>query len=180
MKAPFVNFSAMHNFALAKYEWAHIHTMHVQCQKLRKLFTVTWKLLLRFTVISDVYRIFIPNKTTFTKYCITQWISKLPRSFEIKWLLLMQHLANFTGVEGIVNATVYKTEPIFTGLRHGTLSYFLTLHVPVTLTQSSCDTWQMLKWYSISKQYFCNPKKLRGFSLVGEVDGEGCQTESQY
>ena len=42
-----------------------------------------YKLLLNFTVIWNVYRFFIPNKTIFTKYYLTQWISKLPGSFEI-------------------------------------------------------------------------------------------------
>ena len=37
----------------------------------------TYKLLLNFTVISDFYMSSIPNKTTFTKCCLTQWISKL-------------------------------------------------------------------------------------------------------
>ena len=37
-----------------------------------------YKLLLGFTVIYDVYRSFIPYKTTVTKYCLTKWISKLP------------------------------------------------------------------------------------------------------
>ena len=36
-----------------------------------------YKLLQRFTVTSDVYRSFISNKTT--KYCLPQWISKLPK-----------------------------------------------------------------------------------------------------
>ena len=36
-----------------------------------------------FTAIVDVHSSFIPNKTTFTKYCLTRWISKSPRSFEI-------------------------------------------------------------------------------------------------
>ena len=70
-----------------------------------------------FMVISDVYRSFIPNETTFTKYCLTQWIPKLPGSIEIHWV--RQYLVNFTGMVGILNKTVYKTEPIFTGLRHG-------------------------------------------------------------
>ena len=35
---------------------------------------------------------------------------------------------NFTSPTGIVNATVYKTEPNFTGLRHGKLSKFLSLN----------------------------------------------------
>ena len=45
-------------------------------------------------------------KTTFTKCCLTQWISKLPRSFEIHWI--RQNLVNFTGLMGIVNITIYK------------------------------------------------------------------------
>ena len=37
--------------------------------KNRKIFTgLTYKLLLSFTIISDVYRSFIPNKTTFSQY----------------------------------------------------------------------------------------------------------------
>ena len=43
-----------------------------------------------------------------------QWISKLPRSFEIHWV--RQYIVNFTDLMGIVNATVYKTEPTFTSL----------------------------------------------------------------
>ena len=77
-----------------------------------------YKLLLSCMVVADVYRFFIPNKTTFTKCCLTQWIWKLP-SFEVHQL--WQCLANFTGLAGIVNATVYKIEPIFTGLRDGKL-----------------------------------------------------------
>ena len=73
-----------------------------------------YKLLLRFMVISDVYRTIIWNKTAFTKYCLTEWISK------IHWLRLYQ--VNFMGQAGITNATVYKTKPIFTGLGHGKLS----------------------------------------------------------
>ena len=52
--------------------------------KLGKNTGPTYKLVLSFfTVISDVYRSFIPNKIAFTKYCHTQWISKLHGSFEI-------------------------------------------------------------------------------------------------
>ena len=66
--------------------------------KIREIFTgPTYKLILSFTVISDVYRSFIPNKTTFTKYCLTQWISKLC-SFEIH--LVREYLANFMGLAG--------------------------------------------------------------------------------
>ena len=73
-----------------------------------------------FTVISNVCSSFIPNETLFTKYCLTQWMSKLPGRFEINWV--RQYRVNFTGLAGIINAIVYKTEPIFTGLRHDKLS----------------------------------------------------------
>ena len=44
----------------------------LQNQELGKIFTgQTYKLLLNFTVISDVYKSFIPNKTTFTKCCLS-------------------------------------------------------------------------------------------------------------
>ena len=47
-----------------------------------KIFTVpTYKLLLN---LKTFCRFFIPNETTFTKYCFTQWIQKLPVSFEIQ------------------------------------------------------------------------------------------------
>ena len=75
--------------------------------------------------ISNDYKSFIPNKTTFTKYCLTQGISKFHGSFEIHWV--RQHLVNFMNLATIVNTTVYKTESIFTGLGHGKLSWFLTL-----------------------------------------------------
>ena len=87
-----------------------------QCPKLGKIFTgLTYKLLSGLIIILDVYRSFIRNK-----YCITRWMSNLPWSFEIH--RVVQYLANFTGLVGIVNATVYKTEPIRTGLGHDKLS----------------------------------------------------------
>ena len=47
--------------------------------KNRKIFTgLTYKLLLRLTVISDVYRPFVPNQTTLTKYRLTQLIWNPP------------------------------------------------------------------------------------------------------
>ena len=51
------------------------------------------------------------------KYCLTQWISKL---HWIQWL--RQSLVNMTGVAGILSATFYKTESVFTGLGHGKLA----------------------------------------------------------
>ena len=44
----------------------------------------------------------------------------IPEGFEIPWV--RQYLVNFKGLAGIINATVYKTEPIFTSLGHGKLS----------------------------------------------------------
>ena len=51
------------------------HIYAVQCQKIEKIFTgPTYNFLrLGLTVISDVHRPFIPNKTTFTRYGLTQW-----------------------------------------------------------------------------------------------------------
>ena len=71
--------------------------------------------------------LFFLNKTTFTRYCLTKWISNLPVSFEIK--SVKQYLVNFTGLTSIVNITIYKTKSILTDLGHGKFSYFLTLHV---------------------------------------------------
>ena len=49
--------------------------------------------------------VFIPNKST---YCLTPWISKLTRSFEIHGA--RQYLINFTDLAGTVNVTVSKTK----------------------------------------------------------------------
>ena len=61
--------------------------INAQGKKLGKTFTgPTHELLFSSTAMSDVYRSFIPNKTTFTKDCLIQWISKLPVKFEIDWI----------------------------------------------------------------------------------------------
>ena len=92
-----------------------------QCQKLGKIFTgLTYKLLLSFTVIPEVYRSFIPNKNYIYQVLPYSVDSKLPGSFEIH--AVRQYLVNFMGLASIVNTTVYKTEPILTGLGHGELS----------------------------------------------------------
>ena len=72
-----------------------------------------YKLPSNFAVISDVNLSFIPNKSTFTKYCRTLWISTEKGR---------QYLLNFMGLVGIVYATVYQTKPISTGLWHGKLA----------------------------------------------------------
>ena len=91
----------------------------LQCQKLGKNIYRSDKLLSSSTV-RYFSKSSIPNETTFVKYCLSQWISKLSGSFEIHWV--KQYLVNFTGLVGLLNATVYKTEPIFTGLGHGKFS----------------------------------------------------------
>ena len=56
-----------------------IPTQGIAVSKTRKnIYSPMYRLGLNFTVISYAYRIFVPNKTTSTKYYLTQWISKLP------------------------------------------------------------------------------------------------------
>ena len=52
-----------------------------------------------------------------TKYCLTQWILKLPGAFKS---LCKAVPVKFTGLVGIVNATIYK--PIVACFGHGNLS----------------------------------------------------------
>ena len=55
----------------------------IQRKKIRKIFTSpTYKYLSGFAVISDIYGSLIRNKTTSTKYCLTQWIWKLSRALK--------------------------------------------------------------------------------------------------
>ena len=123
---------------------------HGHYQKLVKGFKgPVYKLLLIFMFIAYTCKSFIPNKTTFIKYCLTQWISKLPRSFEIHWV--RQYLVHFTGLLCMANATVYMNDPIFTGLRHGKLSYLLTLHG--TLKTNSCHNMNFVVTHIISSHH---------------------------
>ena len=69
-----------------------------------------YKLVMSFTVISDVYMSFIPNKTTFIKYCLSHWVSKLLVSFEIQWV--RQYLVNVMDLVGIMSTAVYKAKPV--------------------------------------------------------------------
>ena len=90
----------------------------------------THKLPLSFTAISDVTGpLFEIKLHVYTRYCLTQRISKLCESFEIHWV--RQYLTNFTDMACIANITVYKSEPVFTGLGHGNLSEFLTLLIVI-------------------------------------------------
>ena len=83
------------------------YMMLYRCQNFKQIFPgLTYNLLLRFTVILDVYRFFIPNKTALAEYCLTQWVSKLFGSIEIYWV--RQCLVHFMGLVGIVNVTTVK------------------------------------------------------------------------
>ena len=76
----------------------------------------TYKLLFGFTIISDVYRFFIPNKTAYTMKFLVSW--------EIQWV--RKYLLNFTGLAGMVKANVSQSDSFFTGLGYDK-SLFLTL-----------------------------------------------------
>ena len=154
--------------------------MLYQCQKLGKIFTgPTYKLLFSFTVISDVHKSFIPYKTTFTKYCLTQWISKLLGSFEIHWI--RQYLGNFMSLAGNVNTTVYKTKPIFTGLGHGKLSWFITWQY--TNKHAHNYLWQVIMKHfihilgqrcqqSVEAPVVCKMGSRHGPKMYGGEDGD--------
>ena len=89
--------------------------------KIKKhIYSSTWKLLFSFTVISDAYRSSMPNESTFTKYWLSQLISKLPEL----WNPLSKAVP---GVVGIINATVYNTKSIVTGPDYGKVCQLLTL-----------------------------------------------------
>ena len=92
-----------------------ISLLPFQCQNLGKIFTgQTHKLLLGFTIIPDVYRSFIPNKLHLISTVLLRGFQGSPG--------VRKNLVNFTGLLGTVNAMVYKTEPISTGLWHTKLS----------------------------------------------------------
>ena len=59
----------------------------------------------RCSKLSHLLTQVIRNRSTFTKYCLTQCISKLPGSFEIHWV--RQYLVNFAGLAGIVNTNIW-------------------------------------------------------------------------
>ena len=97
----------------------------LQYKKFVKIFIIpTYKLLSSFMVISDVCKSFIPIKTTFAKYCLTQLDFKAPREL---WNPLskavpgkflgsgrqnnhkcLQDRANFTQVSGMANCPYFK------------------------------------------------------------------------
>ena len=66
-------------------------------------------------VTFELYGRFRSLQILYSKQNYIHWV--LLRSFEIH--LIRQNLVNFLDLVGIVNATVYKTKPIFTGLEHG-------------------------------------------------------------
>ena len=62
-----------------------------------------------FTVILDIYKSFILNKTTSTKYWVLSYSVdiKPPGSFKIDWV--RQYIVHVPGLADIVNPTVFKT-----------------------------------------------------------------------
>ena len=70
---------------------------------------------------------FIPNKITLTKYYLTRLISKFksPGSFEIHCKAVH---GKFHGSRGQSKHNCLQEPANFTGLAHGKLSWFLTLH----------------------------------------------------
>ena len=91
-----------------------------QCQKYGKIFTgPTYKLLLRFTGISYVYRSLIPHELHILSNVL---FSGFQSSREL-WNPLRKAVpGKFHGSDRHSKATVYKTETIFTGLGHRKVS----------------------------------------------------------
>ena len=109
------------------------------CLDLRDYEGPKCKLLLSFTVISDFTGPSFLIKLHLLSYvCLTQWISKFPGSFEIHWV--RQYSVNITGFAGIVNPTVYKIEPNFTGLGGLIVIIFNTVYWYV-LVQNLSQIW---------------------------------------
>ena len=86
------------------------------------------KLILSFTVISDVYKSFIWNKTTFAKFCLTQWISKLLNPLN----KAVSGKVYGYGWYSKRNCLQYRANH-FSRLGYGKLSWLLTL-APVVIT----------------------------------------------
>ena len=86
--------------------------------KIRKIFTgLMYKLFLydNFRCLQVLYHVFIPNKITNTKYCLTQWISNLLGSIEIH--IVSQYLVNFMGLQGLTYPTARRPGASKTGCR---------------------------------------------------------------
>ena len=100
-------------------------TTYMQHEKLWKLFRgPSNKLLLGFTVISDVYRSCIPNET------ISTVLLDFKAPLGLRNPLTKAAPCKFHGSGGHSKYNCKcKTRPIFTGLRHDKLSQFLTLYM---------------------------------------------------
>ena len=77
----------------------------------------------------------------------------LPKSFEIDWV--RQYLVNSIDLVGIEHTTVYKIEPVFTGCRHGKLSWSLALQFGLI------KAWTMKAW-TIMVYYGIQPSECKG------------------
>ena len=121
----------------------------------------TYKLYFSFTVNWYVYMSVIP------KCCPTRWISKLLWSFEIH--RVGQYLANFTGLSGKENATIYKTGPIFTVLGYDKLSLVFTLHVSECIRDIYWPTlmpWRCQHHLEVRRRRMLSQISLAFFALI--------------
>ena len=110
------------------------YILQLQCQNFGKIFTSPmYNFLSGLTVISEVYR------------CLRR-----------------QYMVNFTGLVGVNNAIVYKTESIFTGLGHGKLS-FCNNWVMVSSLRALCIHTSMLNGY-LSRKRFNTEKEIFSWS----------------
>ena len=119
-----------------KFQWnLNISLFHdgVAGLKIRKnIYRFDIKLFVSFRVISIKYLILILiNKATFTKYCLTQWISKLLGELWNSLTLKKTVPDKFYGsVEHSKCDSLQDwAGPIFIGPGHGKLSWFLTLEL---------------------------------------------------
>ena len=73
--------------------WLAKNMYHISVPKIRKnIYRSDVHVTFSLTVVSDVYRCLISNKTTFIKYCLNQWISKLlSKSITGKFLMCGRH-----------------------------------------------------------------------------------------
>ena len=90
------------------------------CQNLGKIFTGPTRYFWALRSFQMFTGTLFQTKQHLISTVLSQWISTFHGSFGIHWF--RQYLVNFAGLVGIVNAIVHRTDPIFTGLRHGKLS----------------------------------------------------------
>ena len=99
------------------FDWLRLFYITINAvSKIGKIVTGwTNKMRLSFTALSDVYRPFIPHNLNLLSTVLFSWVqSSAPQ--ELLNPLSKAVPGNITGLADIVNVTIYKTEPIVTGL----------------------------------------------------------------